>query len=263
MNLESTVESVWFKHALLDDASVGTCRWAASDGRSEDGVKRNRNGSLAQSSICDSVSLTKAQLLYFCLLFSSTEIDLELVLLLSLASDRLWWGVLTAFVRSPKRLLEWPLCRRGDDITLLLVPCPSGQADNHTSEKTGPFQPMISSSPLPLRPARFTLKVGGHIDLVQTKVLRAFLFYLWPFIHWWISRSLSGARHLRVPLVLSSFMQEITFTPQLYGRTWWGQRLWVHSCTGGDGETAANELFYREWDGELLELWKQVAGVGG
>lgn len=73
---------------------------------------------IRRCSICDGVSPTKAQLLYFGLLCSSTEIELELVLLLSLASDGLWWGVLTAFVRSPKRLLEWPLCRRG-----MILPC--------------------------------------------------------------------------------------------------------------------------------------------
>lgn len=36
------MESGWFKHALLNDAGVGTCHCAASDGRSEDGVKTER-----------------------------------------------------------------------------------------------------------------------------------------------------------------------------------------------------------------------------
>lgn len=167
----------------------------------------------------------------------SSELELELVLL-SLASDSLWWGVLTAFVRSPKRLLEWPICRRGDDITLHLIPCPPGQANNHTSEKT------ISSSLLPLQTARFAPRVGGISTWSRQKC--------WSFLVFYVREYPGG-----FPAALASHSPVARQTRR-------GQRLWVRSCTRGGVETAASGLFYREPDGEpLSELWKQVAGVGG
>lgn len=167
--------------------------------------------------------------------FQTFPFSSKLELVLSLASDSFWWGVLTTFVRSPKRLLEWPICRQGDDITLHLIPCPP---NNHTSEKT------ISSSPLPLQTARYAPKVGG--------------------ISTWSRQKCSSFLVFNVREYPGEFLAVLASHSPVARQTRRGQHLWVHSCTRGGVETAATELFNRESDGEpLSELWKQVAGVGG
>lgn len=104
----------------------------------------------------------------------------------SLPPDSLWWGVLTVFVRSPKRLLEWPVCRQGDDITRSLFPV---LLASH-KWKNSPFQATIASSPLPLQTARFALMVEGISNGP---------FFQSPRTPQWISCSLSCATRLWFP----------------------------------------------------------------
>ena len=139
----------------------------------------------------------------------------------SLAPDSLCWGVLTVFVRAPKRLLEWPVCRQGG-WCYAFIPSPPGLTQVRKRSVTG-----NDSSLLPLQMARFVLMVGGISNRSFVCVCLLF-FFNDPEYPSGFPAALA---------VQHAFDFQGTMFGSVTGQMWWGQH---YSSTRVTVETAAN-----------------------
>lgn len=148
------------------------------------------------------------------------------VVMMSLAPDSLWWGILTAFVCSPQASAQMACLQMGGwYYPAAFFPLSSWRS---RVGKLAFFKEQLHHPSSPLQTATFVLKVGG----VSTRSRQKCLYSLFVvFITLYTSACLLRPQRVFIfPSLCGHSCRKCVYSSVL-GQMWWGQHLWVHSCT--------------------------------